>query len=374
MAMTHRERILAALRNQPHDYLAWAPRIDLWYDAHAKAGTLPQEYQGWSMWDIVRDIGGGLQGTRGVIYREQLKDIEVKVRQEPHQTITEYHTPLGVVTTELALTDLLDETGTRAYETGKMFKRVEDYPVIEYIFEHTEIIPAYDEFHRLAQQIGEDGVVHGQMGYSPMHRVMREIMGYERFVYEYADHRDQVEHLYEVMMDHGRRIARVAADSPATVITSCGNWSDMIHTPTLFRRYYVPWFQELGALLHPRGKLIQSHIDGEMRRLLDATLEAGIDVGEAFSPAPMTSLTCADLRQAWGDRIAVWGGVPSQLFTESYTDEEFDAYILKMFREIQPGQNFVVGTGDNLPIHAVFHRLARITELVQHYGKLPMRL
>ena len=31
--MTHRERMLAALRGEPSDRLPWIPRLDLWYSA-----------------------------------------------------------------------------------------------------------------------------------------------------------------------------------------------------------------------------------------------------------------------------------------------------------------------------------------------------
>ena len=33
----------------------------------------------------------------------------------------------------------------------------------------------------------------------------------------------------------------------------------------------------------------------------------------------------------------------------AYSEEEFDAYIIDLFREIAPGDNFIVGMGDNLP-------------------------
>jgi hypothetical protein len=57
MSLNHRQRILAALHGQWADRLPWAPRIDLWYDAHANMGTLPEKYAGWGMYDILRDMG-----------------------------------------------------------------------------------------------------------------------------------------------------------------------------------------------------------------------------------------------------------------------------------------------------------------------------
>ncbi len=75
MSMTHRESILAALRKQPTDCLPWGLRIDYWYKAHAKAGTLPEKYRDSSIWDITRDTGAGIQAHHGRVHREVLENV-----------------------------------------------------------------------------------------------------------------------------------------------------------------------------------------------------------------------------------------------------------------------------------------------------------
>ncbi len=44
--MTHKERILKAARGEMPDMLPYIPRIDLWYSANSRAGTLPEQHQG----------------------------------------------------------------------------------------------------------------------------------------------------------------------------------------------------------------------------------------------------------------------------------------------------------------------------------------
>ena len=55
--MTHRERILAALQGRPVDRLPWVPRLDLWYNANRYCGTLPREWAGASLPEIIADLG-----------------------------------------------------------------------------------------------------------------------------------------------------------------------------------------------------------------------------------------------------------------------------------------------------------------------------
>jgi len=152
-----------------------------------------------------------------------------------------------------------------------------------------------------------------------------------------------------------------------------GNWSDSIHTP-VWRKYMVPWFQEATDFLHQKGKFAQAHIDGEMKRLVPMFVETDIDVGEAFTPQPMTSVTTKEVREAWGDKVTLWGGIPSVMFEPNYTDQEFDDFVINLLRDIQPGYNFILGMGDNVPFNAVFDRVKRVTELVEKHGRLPMSI
>lgn len=126
--------------------------------------------------------------------------------------------------------------------------------------------------------------------------------------------------------------------------------------------------------MHSHGKLAAIHIDGEMKRLIPFILETGIDVAECFSPVPMTSVTTAEVRKAWGDRVTVWGGVPAQFFLPEYSDEEFDACIISLFKEVAPGNNFIVGMGENLPFNGKIERVRRISELIDQYGTVPIHI
>lgn len=41
MAMTYKERMMAAIKGEVPDVIPYAPRLDLWYAAHSAADTLP---------------------------------------------------------------------------------------------------------------------------------------------------------------------------------------------------------------------------------------------------------------------------------------------------------------------------------------------
>ncbi|MBI2958657.1 MAG: hypothetical protein HYY32_07440 [Chloroflexi bacterium] len=370
MMMTHKQRILAASRKQPVDKLPFGARIDLWYNYNKVHGTLPEKYRGLDMVDILRDLGAGIRQRHEYIWKETFRNVEIVDSDAPPYRTTEYRTPKGNVTRKVVFTQ--EEGTVAAYETEHMFKSAEDYAPIEYLIENTVLTIDQDKYLKAVQRVGEDGLVHVRASQSPMQEVMRKFMGFERFFFELADHRSQVEHLYEVTKELVWKKLKILAESPTEHVQVDGNWSDDIHTP-VFRKYFVPYFREAVDYVHSKGKVTMVHMDGEVRRLIPMFLETGIDMAEAFCPAPMTSVTTADLRKAWGDRVVVWGGMPAILFEPQYSDEEFDAYVRKLFKEIAPGNAFIVGMGDNVPFDGNIERVGRIVELIDECGQLPIK-
>src|SRR5579862_953787 len=57
--MTHRERILAAIRGEVPDRLPWVPRLEFWHRARTRHGTLPAELSGLSLPQIAARLGVG---------------------------------------------------------------------------------------------------------------------------------------------------------------------------------------------------------------------------------------------------------------------------------------------------------------------------
>lgn len=373
MVMTKKQQILAAARGEKLEKLPFGARIDVWYNYHSAHGTLPGKYKGWSQTDILRDQGAGAQKRFFSLTREEYRDMEVVEKHDSPYITTEYSTPVGTVSKK----DVFDtsEGPWIRYEMEKLFKSEKDYPVLKYIMEHTEAVDNFEEYYKLREEIGEDGMVMTGSGglWSPVQRVMREIIGYELFFYELADHPVRVEELIEMVKDLERRKLKVAIKSDLELFNICANWSDDIQTP-MFRKYFVPWFREVGDFLHSHGRLAMAHTDGEMRRLNPMFRETGIDVAEAITPAPQTLVSMREFREQLGSEVTLWGGIPSILFEPMYSDEDFDNYVKNMFREMAPGYRFIVGMGDNLPFDGDINRVGRVVELIDKYGSLPIEV
>jgi len=366
--MTNRERMLAIIEGRRPDRIPWTPRLRLWYNFHKNAGTLPGKYRGWELRDIERDLGMGTPARDARVFSARMENVETKVRRRGSEIFTEHATPVGTISTKHVVVEKLESAGMSSYQVEHLIKRPEDYDVVEYIIEHTKLTPAYDQYAAYDQEIGEDGLPMAGLGACPMHKIMREYLGYEKAVFEMIDHPRRIERLLRVLTDHAKEMQKIAAGSPAKMILHGEHFDSMITPPPLFEEYFKPYFREFAELLHSKGKILICHADADSSLLLHLIRESGFDMAEVFTTAPMVPCTMSQARQAWGNDVIIWGGVPSVILCEPVSDEEFEAFMLDLFKTIAPGDSFILGVADNVMPETKFERLLRIGAMVEEYG------
>jgi hypothetical protein len=378
--MTNRERMLAIMAGQPPDRIPWIPRLLLWYNAQVKTDTLPERYRRsdgspWSLRHIERDLGLGAPARDGLVFKTELRGVEVRQRWlNDMELLSDYVTPVGTVTTLFRGSELLRQKAIQDLQIEFMLKRREDYAVVTYILEHTEYIPTYDEYAAYEREVGDDGYPLVNGGDCPLHHWMRALVGYENAYYHLQDYPNEVERLFSLMAQRDKEVVwKLIADSPARLILHGVHFSSLMTPPPIFERYILPYYQELSALLRARGKTLCLHGDNDTRQILGHIERAGYGMVECFVTQPMVATTLAEARAAWGDRIIIWGGVPSAILEDPYTDEQFEAFMKDVFRTIAPGDAFILGVADNVMPGSKIERVRRITQLVEAWGNYPIQ-
>jgi methylmalonyl-CoA mutase cobalamin-binding domain/chain len=399
--MTNKERMLAAARGEMPDRMPYAPRIDLWYTANARAGTLPPDHASQSMDQICRSYGWGLHkvvpeymaGTRpdasydralGVHRLKECPylatlpdDVERVVEKRGRKTRVEYRTPLGDLRTVTVYTEEMEAAGASiTWVEERVLKAPQDYKALGYIFRNMKVEPTCETYEAWRAGVGEDGIATGYASpaASPLHHIMKEFLGTTSCYYHFHDNRREMLRLMEDMTPYYERILEVLAQSPAEVVLWGANFDDTITPPPLFEEFFVPWLGKASDTLRKAGKLTLSHCDGENLGLLDLIRDSGIDAAEAVCPHPMTRVTVGEYYSRWRDRLTIFGGIPSNLLLEDVaTDAEFETYMRDLFEAIAPGDRFILGVADTTPPDAKFGRLVRAGELAEELGPLPLQ-
>jgi len=344
--MTPRQRVRAALHDQPVDQVPFTIYHDM----------LPSGEQERRL----RELGLGLCVRAGVMTSHMPNvDVETRTTVEDGRSVTyeRVRTPVGEVTAKRSAGGGYGSS----VRLEHAIKRPEDYRVVEYCVKHTVLEPAYDEFRRLVDEIGEDGYVMTAIGYSPLMEMLVTYMGLERFSMDMVDRPDAFFGLYEVLVEQRRRAYEIMADSPSEVVLYGGNVHPEIMGAQRFARYIVPCYDEAADLLHAKGKIIGVHLDADNQAFAPAVARSKIDLIEAFTPPPDCDMSVAQARAAWPDKT-LWINFPSSVHLGA------PERIREVTREIldqAAGMNrFLIGVTEDIPQHVVLRSLTVIAETI----------
>lgn len=373
--MNHRERALAAMRGEVVDHIPFIARMDLWHSFHKNQDTLPHPYEKASLWDIQRDLGIGIFGFGAwdiSFYRLEHRNVTVRKETRGQETITTYDTPYGSLRARDVMAEELKEAAGTGARIEYPFKSEKDYDALHYFIENTQVVENFKAYGQFMDDIGGDGLALPFSGHLPAHQLMIFFMGYQRFYYELYDHPARLEALIGALDAQQEQILALAAKSPADAIEVGANYDEQMTPPSIFERFFAPFYRRARSTLSAAGKIMVVHGDGEMRQLLTSLMECGIQVVEAITPKPMTSIDIPSTRRLWKDQVAMWGGLATVILTDAFSDEQFEAFLEQLFREVAPGDRFILGFGDNVPTDASFERVKRIARFWQECGRYPL--
>jgi hypothetical protein len=170
----------------------------------------------------------------------------------------------------------------------------------------------------------------------------------EDFCIQWMENRDEILKLCDLVARKRREVFPIAAESPARFFSLGGNVVPEITGPEGFERYYLPYYEEAWEALHPKGKLLSSHLDANCKRLAPLIARSKLDCIEAFSPAPMTDMTLGEARAAWPDKI-LWLNFPSQVHLKP--DDEVERFTVDMLNQVERVDGVLMGLTETVPAH-----------------------
>jgi corrinoid protein of di/trimethylamine methyltransferase len=399
--MTHRQRLLNAVRGDMPDHIPYAPRIDLWYNANSLNGTLPQRHQGktrdqialsegWALHKVVADHlhqpnpDAMLHRALGVHFMKEYvahftfsDRVKIEIKRAGDRTRIRYTTAKGSITTSTVYSQEMRRSGTSVpWIEEHAVKAPGDLKVLAGMFENMDVVANYDAFKVHQAEVGENGlpVTAFTVAAGPVHHIQKYFLDATEFFHYYRDHLPEILYLADALAPLYEKALRIVAESPAEVIQWGSNFDDMLTFPPMFAQHFVPWIRKAKEVLGPKNIRILCHTDGENLGLMDLLHESGMDVAEAVCPAPMTKVSIQEYYRRWSDRITIFGGLPSNLLLPQLTPEkDFQNFMDGLFSGIGTGVRFIIGVADTTPPDADFERLVRIGDMVREKGRLPLQ-
>jgi uroporphyrinogen-III decarboxylase len=356
MRLTPRARIQAALRGEPVDHIPFTV-----YWLMFPRGEVERR---------LRNEGVAVV-ERVPVYHVEMPNVQVVmheyyVNNVPTRRET-VRTPVG----EVYATKKLDPSyGTSWWNIDYYIKEPDDYKVVEFMVRDTVFQPNYEAILLAQERLGEDGYVIGNTEYTPMNKMIYDLMGVERFGLDLHRRSDDVLSLYWLLREKQREMYRLCAESPAEMFIYGGNIHQEVVGLRRFQEFYLPCLNEFADVVHSRGKLSGCHLDAPMASLVGAVAGSKIDVVEAFTPVPTCDVTVAEARQVWPDKV-LWLNFPSSVHLES--PGRIREETLRILREAAPGRSFLIGITEDIPEDRWRNSLTTISQTVLEWGSYPLQ-
>jgi hypothetical protein len=352
--MTTRERIYTALMGQMPDRIPFT----------IYKGIVSAE-EGFD--DLIAQGMGFMTSCN--VYSVQHPNVEISQKDEvldgiPTKVVT-YRTPVG----EIYQRSRTEPGYGSSWNVEHFIKDVKDYEVLEFVIRDMEYSPNYDAYKRAEESLGDTGITMVWIERVPIQRLWIQYTGIERLSIDLYDNLSVVERIMEAMIDKCRESWDIVADSPAQFIWCPDNITGVMVGPPLFDKYCIPYYSEVAAVMHRKGKRVMCHMDGMVGRLVNSVRETDLDIIEAFTPPPDGDLSLAEARKAWQNK-AVSINFPSSVHLAE--PETIRDMALQLLREAAPGNGFVIGVTENVPKSVGTRSLSVIAETVNEYGTCPI--
>jgi hypothetical protein len=327
--MSLRERIRTGLLGGVPD------RVPL----HCRARMLPLGAEG----DWARHLGWGILSSHSGL-RVRLDGCQERWEDTEHQGRACERQVIATAAGELSSLSMSYRSGRFTLE--RFFKGPGDYAPLLAMIQAMRYEPDYAGFDKARAELGDAGYLYSYMGYDPLHEIVIRWMGVETFSYEWADRRSMVLQLYDALAAKHREMYAIVAAGPAEFVAYGANIQPNIVGRARFAEYYLPCYQEFGALLHARGKRLGAHMDDKTRDLADLIALCPWDVMEAFAVPPDGDVSVAQARVLWPGRV-ISLNFPSGL--QHSSTGEIKAATRRFVREAGPAQGILISLTEDYP-------------------------
>jgi len=175
------------------------------------------------------------------------------------------------------------------------------------------------------------------------------LLGYENLCIKLAEDRDLVREVFmrvgELQHESFRRIAQYENVAALWYTDDLGFKTQTLVSPDDLREFVFPWHKKMVDIAHERGQPALLHSCGNLEEVMDDIIDVcGFDAKHSFEDVIMP---IEDVKEKYGDRIAILGGVDVDFLTTASIDEVRQR-TRQVLERCMPGGGFALGTGNSV--------------------------
>lgn len=357
MEMTHRQRILNAMRGKEVDRVPWSPFLAYYYE------HLPQDIQAKGQLDYMLEMGADplLRGFLQ-LFKTSVNNCTITEKKNGNKKFEIFETKVGNLIKEYTYSD----NAQSWFLTGHPVKTEEDFKVLQYIAENTVVTEDIKSFEEENKRMGENGLhlpLLGIYGKTAFQSMVEQWCGTVDLVYALYDFPEAVEECLSAIQEKDLETAKISVKSSAEGFIFWEDSSTTNISPDMFSKYTAPEINQWGKVIHNHDKLLIHHACGHLKNLLPLMAKTEIDMVESISPPPTGNIEIRDAIKLIPDHIGIIGGI-EPTFIENCTLDMLEKNVRDLVQTMK-GKRFVLANSDSCPPNVSYEKFLLVNDLIK---------
>jgi len=239
--------------------------------------------------------------------------------------------------------------------------------VYDYIFPDPDTLVLSDKTKRELLQAKQDGkMIMGQMSYFVFERAWA-LVGMENFLIAMIENPNEINFLLKGVADYAKRVFERYVELGADCVSfseDLGSQRALMMSPTLFREYLLPRYDDCFRDLIKNGTLINFHSCGCIEDIVSDLANIGVHI---LNPIQAKANDLKKLKEISQGRIVLSGGIDTHTLMTG-TAEQVRIETLRVLEILKPGGGYILSPDQFLPDMPV-ENMNMMWETCKSYGK-----
>ncbi len=199
------------------------------------------------------------------------------------------------------------------------------------------------------------------------------LRGMDRLLMDYVMEPAKVHELSRMVIDYKARVMDRALEMGADVALTGDDYCHRqapIMSPAHFEEFIAPYLAEIVEVAHGRGVPFIKHTDGNIWPILDTMIAAGIDAIDPLEP--IAGMDIGEVKDAWGDRIAVCGNVDCGELLSRGTPEQVVEAVKETIAKASPGGGHILASSNSIHPAVKPENYRAMVEAGREFGAYPL--
>ncbi len=207
----------------------------------------------------------------------------------------------------------IQQVKSRGWVVEHWLKTPADYKVMTWIAKNTELVPSYEEYHRVDELIGNRGIVIIWASRTPAMTINVDLAGTERFCMDLANQTPELFELYDALNKLFIRENDVIAKGPGRFVKWFENLTIEVLGPQRYSQLLMPVYQQCVPVLEKNNKKVMVHYDGALRCIAEQISSAPFHIIESLTEPKEGDMMYDECRRLWPNK-AFWANINVDLY------------------------------------------------------------